>query len=151
MWSCSSWLLAGRQRWSEVLGSHKLACHTRALCLALDMFSFAKERGKLNRLSFFPILKCCDPLGQRVSFTALVKVLAKGKAVPKAALGTTGRAALVTEQSSGGGSWEEQTAELNCPAPGVRGGLSHCLAAYADPADPGFPLGGDLSVRCIID
>lgn len=48
-----------------------------------------------------------------VSFTVLVKVLAKGKAVPKAALGTTGRAALVT-------------------APGERGRLGHCLAASAD-------------------
>lgn len=68
---------------------------------------FEKERGRLNRfLSDLETL--CPSWAVFVSLTVLVKVLAKGKVAPKTALGTTGRAALVTEESSGGGSWEEQ-------------------------------------------
>lgn len=66
-----------------------------------------------------------------VSLTVLVKVLAKGKAVPKAALGTTGRAALVTGVIWGWVLGGTDQWELSCPAPG-RGRLSLCLAASAD-------------------
>lgn len=119
MWSCLCWPHAGRQAGRGDQKSLVPTSWPATLMLFVwpwICFPFEKERGKLNRLSFFPILKCCDPLGQCVSFTALVKVLAKGKAVPKAALGTTGRAALVTKQSSGGGSWEEQTSRAELPS-----------------------------------
>lgn len=79
------------------------------------------------------------------------KVLAKGKAVPRAALGTTGRAALVTGESSGGGSWEEQSSRAELPSTwgeGQVGRLSHRLVVSADLT---LALeGGDLLVRCAI-